>query len=285
MPRSSTSPRRTMTIEVTGSADKIEAFERMIRPHGLVEMVRTGEIAIARGQTTTAPESPRRPRAPIALLFELASCGRWLVERRRRQRSADACQHHRRGRRLPIPARRSSPRDWPRTAGSAGSSPIAGFALAALGVAHEATSRGRERASTTSPRECLRRRDASSTSRRGCRPAPGPVWLGGFAFDPEGGGARPGPRLRAGLAGPAASSRSAAAGRAPSSPSTPSSGPATTRRRRAPRWRRAWLDCGQRRCRCSTRTRPPAPRSAAPALPATSSAWSRPPPSGSGRGR
>ena len=41
--------RRTMTIEVTGSADKIEAFERMVRPHGLVEMVRTGEIAIARG--------------------------------------------------------------------------------------------------------------------------------------------------------------------------------------------------------------------------------------------
>jgi acetolactate synthase-1/3 small subunit len=41
--------RRSMTIEVTGSADKIEAFERMIRPHGLIEMVRTGEIAIARG--------------------------------------------------------------------------------------------------------------------------------------------------------------------------------------------------------------------------------------------
>jgi acetolactate synthase-1/3 small subunit len=41
--------RRTMTIEITGSADKIEAFERMIRPHGLIEMVRTGEIAIARG--------------------------------------------------------------------------------------------------------------------------------------------------------------------------------------------------------------------------------------------
>jgi acetolactate synthase-1/3 small subunit len=41
--------RRTMTIEITGSADKVEAFERMIRPHGLVEMVRTGEVAIARG--------------------------------------------------------------------------------------------------------------------------------------------------------------------------------------------------------------------------------------------
>ena len=41
--------RRSLTIEVTGSAEKIEAFERMIRPHGLIEMVRTGEIAIARG--------------------------------------------------------------------------------------------------------------------------------------------------------------------------------------------------------------------------------------------
>ena len=41
--------RRTMTIEITGTDDKIEAFERMVRPFGLIEMVRTGEIAIARG--------------------------------------------------------------------------------------------------------------------------------------------------------------------------------------------------------------------------------------------
>ena len=40
--------RRSLTIEITGSADKVEAFERMIRPHGLIEMVRTGEVAIAR---------------------------------------------------------------------------------------------------------------------------------------------------------------------------------------------------------------------------------------------
>jgi acetolactate synthase-1/3 small subunit len=43
--------RRSLTIEVTGSADKIEAFERMIRPHGLIEMVRTGEVAIARSKS------------------------------------------------------------------------------------------------------------------------------------------------------------------------------------------------------------------------------------------
>jgi acetolactate synthase-1/3 small subunit len=42
--------RRTLTIEVTGSAEKIDAFERMIRPHGLIEMARTGEVAIARSR-------------------------------------------------------------------------------------------------------------------------------------------------------------------------------------------------------------------------------------------
>ncbi len=43
--------RRSLTIEVTGSSDKVEAFERMIRPHGLIEMVRTGEVAIARAKS------------------------------------------------------------------------------------------------------------------------------------------------------------------------------------------------------------------------------------------
>ena len=38
---------------MTGTADKIEAFESMVRPFGLVEMVRTGEIAIARGKGQT----------------------------------------------------------------------------------------------------------------------------------------------------------------------------------------------------------------------------------------
>jgi len=44
---------RTATIEVTGTHDKIEAFEQMVRPFGIVEMVRTGEIAIARGRGQT----------------------------------------------------------------------------------------------------------------------------------------------------------------------------------------------------------------------------------------
>jgi acetolactate synthase-1/3 small subunit len=45
--------KRSVTIEVTGTDDKIEAFERMVRPFGLIEMVRTGEIAVSRGRSAT----------------------------------------------------------------------------------------------------------------------------------------------------------------------------------------------------------------------------------------
>jgi len=45
--------KRAMIIEVTGNSDKIEAFEAMVRPFGLIEMMRTGEIAIARGRSET----------------------------------------------------------------------------------------------------------------------------------------------------------------------------------------------------------------------------------------
>jgi acetolactate synthase I/III small subunit len=45
--------KRSVTIEVTGTDDKIEAFEQVIRPFGLIEMVRTGEIAISRGRSAT----------------------------------------------------------------------------------------------------------------------------------------------------------------------------------------------------------------------------------------
>jgi acetolactate synthase-1/3 small subunit len=45
--------KRSVIVEVTGSFDKIEAFERMVRPFGLIEMARTGEIAISRGRGET----------------------------------------------------------------------------------------------------------------------------------------------------------------------------------------------------------------------------------------
>ena len=45
--------KRSVVAEVTGTRDKIEAFERMVRPFGMVEMARTGEIAISRGRSET----------------------------------------------------------------------------------------------------------------------------------------------------------------------------------------------------------------------------------------
>ncbi len=45
--------KRSITVEITGPDDKIEAFEQMTRPFGLIEMVRTGEIAVSRGRSTT----------------------------------------------------------------------------------------------------------------------------------------------------------------------------------------------------------------------------------------
>jgi acetolactate synthase-1/3 small subunit len=45
--------KRSVTVEITGTDDKIEAFEEMVRPFGLIEMVRTGEIAVSRGRGAT----------------------------------------------------------------------------------------------------------------------------------------------------------------------------------------------------------------------------------------
>lgn len=45
--------KRSVVVEITGTTDKIEAFERLVRPFGLIEMARTGEIAISRGRSET----------------------------------------------------------------------------------------------------------------------------------------------------------------------------------------------------------------------------------------
>jgi acetolactate synthase I/III small subunit len=45
--------KRSVTVEITGPDEKIAAFERNIRPFGLIEMVRTGEVAVSRGRTAT----------------------------------------------------------------------------------------------------------------------------------------------------------------------------------------------------------------------------------------
>jgi menaquinone-specific isochorismate synthase len=69
--------------------------------------------------------------------------------------------------------------------------PDRGFALAAMGVAHEAGSRGEDRFADVA-RECLRLNEGAVLDEPAGLPAgAGPVWTGGFAFDPAGAGSPP----------------------------------------------------------------------------------------------
>jgi acetolactate synthase-1/3 small subunit len=45
--------KRSVIVEVTGTCEKVDACERLLRPFGLIEMARTGEIAISRGRGET----------------------------------------------------------------------------------------------------------------------------------------------------------------------------------------------------------------------------------------
>ncbi|MGB7589152.1 MAG: isochorismate synthase [Solirubrobacterales bacterium] len=69
--------------------------------------------------------------------------------------------------------------------------PDRGFALAALGVAHEASSRGARRFRDVAE-ECLRLGDDATVHEPVGLPAgAGPVWTGGFSFDAKGAGSAP----------------------------------------------------------------------------------------------
>lgn len=43
----------TLMIEISGQESKIEAFIDLMRPHGILELARTGRIALVRGRATS----------------------------------------------------------------------------------------------------------------------------------------------------------------------------------------------------------------------------------------
>lgn len=44
---------QTLTVEVTGNSEKLDAFENLISAFGILEMVRSGKLVIARGSNLT----------------------------------------------------------------------------------------------------------------------------------------------------------------------------------------------------------------------------------------
>ena len=42
--------RESITVEVTGNASKLRAFEDLVKPYGIKELVRTGKVALPRGK-------------------------------------------------------------------------------------------------------------------------------------------------------------------------------------------------------------------------------------------
>ncbi len=45
----------SLIIEITGDEEKIESFVDVLRPFGIIEMVRTGVVAMARGCDSPMP--------------------------------------------------------------------------------------------------------------------------------------------------------------------------------------------------------------------------------------
>lgn len=45
---------KTLVVEVTGTDEKIDGLVDVLRPYGIVEMVRTGRVAMARGDRITS---------------------------------------------------------------------------------------------------------------------------------------------------------------------------------------------------------------------------------------
>lgn len=64
----------TIVIEVTGTPEKIAKFELVLRPYGVVELVRTGAVAMARGHEPLSANPPlvRAEAAPAAPVHEAA---------------------------------------------------------------------------------------------------------------------------------------------------------------------------------------------------------------------
>jgi len=62
---------KSLMIELAGTEDKIEAFIDLIRPYGIIELARTGVIAMARGVQN--PKATAKASVPVKRVRSLSS--------------------------------------------------------------------------------------------------------------------------------------------------------------------------------------------------------------------
>jgi len=60
----------SLTIEITGGEDKIDGLLEVLRPYGVVEMVRTGIVAMRRGTSSSTLNPAKAAEAEIAATDE-----------------------------------------------------------------------------------------------------------------------------------------------------------------------------------------------------------------------
>jgi len=48
----------SLVVEITGTEDKIESMLEVLRPFGIIEMVRTGIVSMTRGAQAVSPNPP-----------------------------------------------------------------------------------------------------------------------------------------------------------------------------------------------------------------------------------
>ena len=54
----------SLIIEITGTEDKIDGLLEVLRPYGVLEMVRTGRVAMSRGLRSAATAQPDAGAGP-----------------------------------------------------------------------------------------------------------------------------------------------------------------------------------------------------------------------------
>lgn len=80
----------TLVIEVTGGESKVDAMLELLQPYGIVEVVRTGLVAMSRKNTLVAPaKAQTKTRAVKASKKDLAILKREAARKKTRQMAKD----------------------------------------------------------------------------------------------------------------------------------------------------------------------------------------------------